>query len=975
MTITEFYVSCNPPLLPKGVASIFANVEERKNDLGIAEILYEPGIPWFKIICQGTSQREISSWMHSLLEELIENEAGAIVQDDDEDAIVALAIQPDIEVLVEEPHIIPFPSLQTIHKDIVDQYDEFRYPYSIKNLTYKAVWSVPELCGASITQILANYESLGPVSPSGPSTDSLQALTSCTLTHNLQGSLIYIGSDKSEQELFDLKQKLDTLAEFMDVPLAPTAHMIFTETPGSVDLCYRYLTHTGLSKLTYVDSPSTGHDQEYASIASATSLRIESVNQHRQPVPGYARYPAKTGRLTNWHPDFKPFRSYSYSRKCSGTPPIVNESKRPLQCSQHYHSENASKIASSKFSHSSKPASLSASFAPRGSPKDQDSRSQSHEAVTTWLGSVEHRGDVDYMKAFSCSAEGDDKQNPGEAEYMPSSSSETPQEVDGPKAPQAAKNEHACYTSANVQQQTPTWGSQTSLVPPLVDLDSPEELELLNFPNSSHPNINGRQDLMDISDDYITTPKLMDEARIPGHSNRPEYLPEAQSTFSEVNFGKTDDQKKDLFYTMRQKVAPGQSWANIAAKQGSEKQDNKTFGQDSRVTVVSGSLSTALIPVTSTPKEDTDVNPQVPRIVPGMDMPTMDQEQYDKIVSQAEDKLRNLVEVLRVTPGKVSIEAHFGRLCRKDISPALVYENQVPSWPVRKIVEALNTENPPMGFYPLLTTSGAEANLIPEMFSGKASWKLTQTRVFYEFLCVAEKTYPVLVEVDAATFRYQCFPSATELSKAFVHCTRRAWDVKFSMSRIYMEGIDDDMEMFAASLVRSMSIETNEMGEIVIDVKPKSAPKRHIDRVLIRHEATYRDGEKGPSYLKVTMTRRVERLPGVPKGSYRGQSVPVAPPGNGQPSQWFEARICSIRAEEIFRENMRLEFGEKTHWTPETLQKQGVFKAICEPTMKMVSKMDQVGDSNDNGHGPRTDQPSYNAVQVSMDRQRGVYFW
>ncbi|KAF9771494.1 hypothetical protein IL306_010866 [Fusarium sp. DS 682] len=823
MDIVEFYVSCNPPLLPKGVALIFASVEEKKNGLvsivkispqlyqyiifltiqGIFEILYEPEIPWFKIICQGTSQREISSWMHSQLEELVENEAGAIIQDEDEVDIGTFDTQPDIEVLEEEPHIIPFPSLRTIPKDILDQYDEFRYPDSIKDLPYKAVWSVPESSGVSITQILSNYESLGSISPSGPSIDSLQALTNCALTHNLQGSLIYIGSDKSEQALLTVKQKLDNLAKFMDAPLAPTAHMIFTETP-----------------------------------------------------------------------------------------------------------------------------------------------------------------------------EGDDKQDLGEAEYTLHRSSDTSREVDESKAPQAVKAEDVSGMNAKVEQQTPTLDGQASLVQRLLDLDSPEELELLSFPNPSHPNINGRQDLMDINDGPITTPALMDETRMPIRLDTPECLSEAQSTYSEVIFGKTDDQKKDLFDTMGQKAAPGQSWASIASKKGTEKQkDNKTLEQNSRDTVVSGNRSTARIPAASIPQENTSTNPQVTRIVPGIDMPTIDQVQYDEIVSQAENKLSKLVEVLQVAPGKVSVQAQFGRLCRKDTFPALVYDGQEPSWFVSKTVEALNTENPHMGFYPLLTTSGAEANLIPKMLSGKASWKLTGTRVFYEFLCVAEKTRPFRVEVDARTFHHQCFPMATELSKAFVHCTRRAWDVKFSVSRMHMEGIADDMEVFAASLVRSMSIKTNDMKEIVIDVEPKGASKWCIDRVLIRHEAMYRDGAKGPSCLKITMTRRVEKLPGIPKGRYQGQSVPVAPPGNGQPSQWFEASISSVRGEEMLQENMGLKFGDKTHWTPETLQNQGVFKAICEPTMKMVSQMDQVGDSNSNGHGPRTDRQSYSAVQDSMARQQGVYFW
>lgn len=41
MDIVEFYVSCNPPLLPKGVALIFASVEERKDDLVSIESLSE----------------------------------------------------------------------------------------------------------------------------------------------------------------------------------------------------------------------------------------------------------------------------------------------------------------------------------------------------------------------------------------------------------------------------------------------------------------------------------------------------------------------------------------------------------------------------------------------------------------------------------------------------------------------------------------------------------------------------------------------------------------------------------------------------------------------------------------------------------------------------------------------------------------------------------------------------------------------
>lgn len=167
--------------------------------------------------------------MHSQLEELIESEADAVIRDEDEDDLSTSAIQLDIEILVEEPHIIAFPSLQTIQKDILNQYDTFRYPDTIKTLSYKTVWRVPESSGVTIMQILSNYESLGSVSPLGPSIDSLQALTKCVITYNFQGSLLYIGSSESEQALSVAKRKLDTLANFMVFPtikLCPSSNKL-----------------------------------------------------------------------------------------------------------------------------------------------------------------------------------------------------------------------------------------------------------------------------------------------------------------------------------------------------------------------------------------------------------------------------------------------------------------------------------------------------------------------------------------------------------------------------------------------------------------------------------------------------------------------------------------------------------------------------------------------------------------------------
>ncbi|EWY93507.1 hypothetical protein FOYG_06681 [Fusarium oxysporum NRRL 32931] len=1006
MDIVEFYVSCNPPLLPKGVALIFASVEERKDDLGILEILYEPEIPWFKLIAPRASQREVSDWMHSQLEELIESEADAVIRDEDEDDLSTSAIQLDIEVLVEEPHIIAFPSLQTIPKDILNQYDTFRYPDTIKTLSYKTVWRVPESSGVTIMQILSNYESLGSVSPLGPSIDSLQALTKCVITYNFQGSLLYIGSSESEQALSVAKRKLDTLANFMDSPLPPTAHMVLTETSSLVTLCYRYMTHTGLSRLTYVDSAGTyqSEDQEYASIASAVSLRIESVNRYRQPVPDSVKYPIpEPGNLATWQPEFHPFSGYSYGNKRSGTI-AVSENKRPRQKVQHQESDSIDKITNPEGNRNLKHISTTDLPQVRKCLEAPRYHARNHKKITNWLYSIESSGDGDHLKPPSFLIEDNGEQGQGISTESPCDSCpETSRSIEEPREPRLVNTKDVPLLEAKIKYQMPESDYQASSSQLPLGLDLPENsLKLLNFPNPSDPQSNTTKDLMDINDGPITTPALMDSIPLHDRGNRLQIASEDQGVHSEVTFGKRNHQEKRLFDTMRQKAASGLSWANVASKKKEEKRDDKpTFGLNVPVTFVPDNRSatpTSATPTSeviasfshvpakqkeehaknksnSTEKPKPDPIPQTFQIVPGMDMPSTDQVDYSEILSQAENKLSKLVEVLQIVPGKVSIQAQFGRLCRKDTFPALVYDGQAPSWAVDKTVEALNTENPHMGFYPILTTSGAEANTIPQMFGGRSPWLLAEKRVYYEFHCVAEKTLEAVVEVDADTFQHQYFPPATEVSKAFVHCTRRAWDVKFSVSRMYMEGMADDMEEFAASLVRSMSIETNEMGELVISTETKSTSNLGVDKVRICHEARYRNGGKGASCLKVTMIRRVEKLPGIPKGTYRGQSVPVTPPGNGRPGQWFETSISSTRAEEIFQENMGLEFGDKTHWTPETLQHQGVFRAIAEPALQMVSQMDHVGDSNSNGQGPRTDRQLYSAAQDSKDRQKGKYFW
>ncbi|RBR12180.1 hypothetical protein FVER53590_00860 [Fusarium verticillioides] len=893
MDIVEFYVSCNPPLLPKGVALIFASVEEN-DDLGIIEILYEPEIPWFKLIVPRASQREISDWVHSQLAELMESEADAVIRDGDEDDLGTSAIQPDIEVIVEDSHITAYPSLQTTLKDTLSQYDAFRYPAIIKTLPYKTVWRVPESSGVTILQILSNYESLGFVLPLGPSIGSLQALTKCVITYNFQGSLLYIGSSESEQALGFVKQKLYTLASFMDAPLATITHMAFTETSSSATLCYRYMTHTGLSKLTYVDSAGTdqSEDLEYTSIASAASLRMESLNRYRQPVPDCVKYPIpETGELTNWHPEFHPFSGHSYGNKRSGTIPTI-EKKRPQQKIHHQESDSVGKNTASTEGH-------------RNLKHVGTDLPQVRKCLEDL--SIESSGDGDHLKLPSLLTGNSEKQDEGTATSLPCDSRRCIEE------PRFVNTKDVPLMAANIKDQMPGSDYHSSLSQLPLGLEMPENsFEPLDFPNPSVLQSNATKDLMDINDGPIPTPALMDNIPLHDRGTKLQTISEDPVTRSEVTFGKRNLREKTLFDTMRQKAGSGLSWASVASKKDNNRDDKPTFGFNVPVTFVPDNRSATQRSATPASEVIASLNP----------IPAEQREEHDRNQSI-------LVEKPKTDP----------------VSPAL---RIFPGIDMPSAIEVEYSE-----------------------FLSQVENKL----LYYEFHCFAGKTPEVIVQVDADTFGHQYFPPTTEVSKTFVHCTRRAWDIKFSVSRMYMEGMADDMEEFAASLVRSLSIETNEMGELVISTEPKSISNLSVDRVRICHEARYRNGGKGPSCLKVIMIRRVEKLPGIPRGTYRGQSVPVTAPANGRPGQWFETSISSVRAEEIFQENIGLEFGDKTHWTPEILHHQGVFRAISEPALQMVRKMDHVGDSNSNGQGPRSDQQSYSAAQDSKARQKGKYFW
>lgn len=195
----------------------------------VIEVLYEPDIPWFKFITSVEHRLEVSRWMHSRLDNLLTAEAGEVDANQDESDLEFKG-RSDIEILTETPHIVSYPELQDILKDILQEYEPFRYPEHLKPLPYKTVWQCPELFeGVTVTKLLSKYKLLWPSSSGEPSIEDLGELTKCQISHNLQGSLLYIGSNEDAEAINTTTRKLDILAGLMVPITANFCHNVLTD--------------------------------------------------------------------------------------------------------------------------------------------------------------------------------------------------------------------------------------------------------------------------------------------------------------------------------------------------------------------------------------------------------------------------------------------------------------------------------------------------------------------------------------------------------------------------------------------------------------------------------------------------------------------------------------------------------------------------------------------------------------------------
>ncbi|KAI8691192.1 hypothetical protein NCS56_00111000 [Fusarium sp. Ph1] len=1094
----EFYISCNPPLLPEGVSLVMTDLQDSLGPSKVLEILYDPQVPWFKVIAYVEYQAEILRWMQSRLEQLLEEEAGAIDQDADQEDELNIGeskVQPDVEVLADKPHIVSWPVYSDGLEASVGKFDTFRFPQHIQELPHKTIWRGLEgVEGATISDLTAKFDILWPALDSKASLRKLEEPGNLQVTYNCTETLAYIGTESDAQSLETVILKLDMLLSFMDAPFTKESHLILAEAARPFRVSYRCLTHTGLSNLTYTDPTITfGANQERKLIEGAASLRVVTADARGRLSLDPTVYPLEHKLAKDPKLGFSPFAHYEYTNKRPNTSAsteirTIHQTRRQQQVlkktaqpSPHTaktpkETRRISKGLVNIENEGGEPKILSSVTGKNKVQKEtglegilfselrgdswQGSRSPlpTETSVTNWIDGIElnyAKGSLELIPGLS---EGNEVQHDTTpdmtasvmtlaggalldlgSEDLQAGLEQTPKNSETQHL-ELLNFEETVPSRQPVGARTPKLRPGDDSIPNLLDSESPAKefhgmfapvgpftLAVETGPNQGGSNTCQKQktlppgeSLMDFLDCHVHTPALMDSMdRDKRNSQSGKENKSAAGHSSGVVFGKQGDATKEFFQTMRQKAASRPTWANIASKKKTAEGQNEEapFGPNVRIptvpsiskpagsekenhTLVNAMGSQTLVknePPSqndapsrgmglglATVSRDTSLQANATRAVPGMDLVTPDFMEGIEVVAKAEGKLQELVRILQVTPGLIRLEAKFGRACFKNQPPSLVNIGQGPAWSSESVLDRLNSNEHEsqgtVGFYTILTTNGAEADLLSQLTAGKTSWMLSEKQVYYEIVCKShDGATSLVVKVDADTFEHECLPATQELSHLYVHCARRAWDVKFAISRMDMEAVPEAFKLFARSLVHSMSISTKDTGEIEIEADQDARLGWQIERINIRHLAKYRNGPKGRSCLTITMTRIVKKFPNASnkyKTKFRGQTVPTTPPGKGSPTQWFEAHISSTRTEELFEENLGLVFGERTRWTVEKLMEDGVLSPLCEPALRMVTKMDHIGESNSTSQGFRTTGgQAYGTIDSTRDGKQEYQFW
>ncbi|KAL7936095.1 hypothetical protein V8C35DRAFT_278324 [Trichoderma chlorosporum] len=311
--IAEFYITCNPPLLPQGVKHIIESAKSACKDK-LVEILYEPEIPWFKCITMAEYQSRISDIIQHIMRKLLKREVRPLKFNAVEDVDVHEGtFHPDVASReTNEPLIIPWVVYKSIGTDIYQGFDDYRFPATMVDIPFKSVWrGLENSTGVSIDTLLSVFSRLTKCENTLADVTNFAFHSNCEMTHNLREKIIYIGSWQSMELVDRAVQRLQTILNLLASKPRVAAHFVLLEGSAAIKLTYRWMSHIGLAHATFAArSGNLTIAEEYKYLANAAVIRTQSRDRVDRWITDSTVYPVTDTSQLQTGQTFNAFKGY-----------------------------------------------------------------------------------------------------------------------------------------------------------------------------------------------------------------------------------------------------------------------------------------------------------------------------------------------------------------------------------------------------------------------------------------------------------------------------------------------------------------------------------------------------------------------------------------------------------------------------------------------------------------------------------------
>ncbi|KAM0254451.1 hypothetical protein ACHAQJ_006791 [Trichoderma viride] len=312
----EFYIACNPPLLSRGVEYIIESAKSACPNDELAEILYEPDIPWFKCITMVRYQALVTRIIQDLLIKLVELEVGGLGFNPHDDEIDADILQPDVIMKAAEPRLIPWMVYRSLGSEIYDTFVDYQYPEVMASLPFKTIWRGLQNSSGSFESLLSAFRSLTKTENAPITAVDFALLNGCHISHNMRGDMIYVGSYTSEAAIEKVIRKLETMLNLLACKLKVVSHCILPEGPEALRLTCRWLSRIGLHQATFaVPSGNVTVADEYKLLLEAAVIRTERKDRHDRWIADDTVYPLIDAMKVEVGQNFRPFKDCALPSK------------------------------------------------------------------------------------------------------------------------------------------------------------------------------------------------------------------------------------------------------------------------------------------------------------------------------------------------------------------------------------------------------------------------------------------------------------------------------------------------------------------------------------------------------------------------------------------------------------------------------------------------------------------------------------